>query len=104
VFPTGHVGVLLVGGMIVKFLKLFIGAVSHSQNMTSDRVREKKHQEHGRMLTRGQDPCLLQCQVGKCSFAHRCTLTVVVDNKIEILKRGKLKSTEDFIYLFSYPK
>jgi len=50
VFPTGHVGVFLVGGMIVRFLTLFIGAVTHSQNMTSDRVREKKYQEHGRML------------------------------------------------------
>ena len=48
VFPTGHVGVFLVG---VKFLILFIGAVTHSQNMTSDRVREKKRREHGRMLT-----------------------------------------------------
>ena len=47
VFPAGHVGVLLVG---VKSLILFIGAVTHSQNMTSDRVREKKYQEHGRML------------------------------------------------------
>jgi hypothetical protein len=83
VFPTGHVGVFLVGGMIVKFLILFIAkirAVTHSQNMTSDRVRGKKRQEHGRILTSAEQR-VLTLNIVECSVSFVVSLSFSANPK-----------------------